>query len=59
MLGVEPLPRLERDGSVRRLAVFAQCSFTQLGEDIGLKGGVGALPPARGSTPAPRPNPNP
>jgi type II secretory ATPase GspE/PulE/Tfp pilus assembly ATPase PilB-like protein len=34
-------------------------SFTQLGEDIGLKGGVGALPPARGSTPAPRPNPNP
>jgi hypothetical protein len=33
-------------------------SFTQLGEGIGLKGGVGAKLPARGSTPAPRPNPN-
>jgi hypothetical protein len=34
-------------------------SFTQLGKDIGLKGGSGAKPPAKVSTPAPRPNPNP
>ncbi len=48
--------------SVQRSAFWCwDCSLYSCrhrAEDIGIKGGVGAMPPARGSTPAPRPHQN-
>jgi hypothetical protein len=58
MLAQRPILSIESK-IIDRILTSNRYSFTQLGEDIGLKGGVGAVPPARGSTPVPRPNPNP